>query len=98
MADWPAILSWSAIVLGLGSAAAWLRSSTVKVTLSQAMARRKKEMERTGSVPSGGYASLDGWDMSATFAAQSRWNSLGALLAAASITLQAISQLIGLPF
>ena len=93
--DWPAILSWSAIVLGLGSAAAWLRSSTVKVTLNQAMAIREKEMERTGRMLSGGYATLDGWDMPATFAAQARWNSLGALLAASSITLQAISQLVG---
>src|SRR5688572_24065210 len=92
--DWPTIMSWSAIVLGFASAAAWLRSSTVKITLNQAMAMREKERIRTGRMLSVGYATLDGWDMQATFAAQARWNSLGALLAASSITIQAISQVV----
>lgn len=38
--------------------------------------------------------SLDGWDMSATFAAQSRWNASGSAFAALSILLQSFSQMI----
>lgn len=94
MIDLASLLTWAAIVLGFLSAAAWLRSSVVKVSVAQAIAQRKKAAELTGVNSSHGYASLDGWEMSATFAAQSRWNSLGALLAASSITIQAISQLI----
>ena len=95
MIDWSSMLSWTAAVFGICSAAAWLRSSTVKVTVEEAMSRRKRTAERTGITLSHGYTSLDGWEMSETFAAQSRWNSLGAFLAASSITLQAISQLVG---
>ena len=95
MANLASTLTWVAITLGFCSAAAWLRSSRVKVPVEEAIARRKKAAERSGEEPSGGYVSLDGWEMSETFAAQSRWNSIGALLAASSITLQAISQLVG---
>lgn len=93
-ANLPTLLTWIAIVLGFFSAASWLRASAVKVTTEKALARYRKEAERKGVPPFRGSASLDGWDMSATFVAQSKWNALGALLAASSITLQAISQLL----
>ena len=95
MFDLASTLTWVAIALGFCSAAAWLRSSQVKVPVEEALARRKKAAERTGEKPTRGYVALDGWEMSETFAAQSRWSSIGALLAASSITLQAVSQLIG---
>lgn len=91
---WPTCLTWLSIILGFASAGFWLRSSIVKVSTEAAMAQRKRVAERSGQVPHLGSASLDGWDMSATFAVQSKWNSLGAVCAASSIALQAISQLL----
>lgn len=91
---WPLCLSLLSILLGFASAAFWLRSSVAKVSSEAAIAQRKRTAEHRGQEPDLGSVSLDGWDMSATFAAQSKWNSLGAICAASSIGLQAISQLL----
>lgn len=56
------------------------------------MAMRRKDAERKGTTPNYAGVSLDGWDMSATFGAQSRWGALGALLAACAVGLQALGQ------
>jgi hypothetical protein len=87
------LLSVASITIGLLSAACWLRASFVKVDPQSAIATRAREAKARGETPSGGSTSLDGWDMSATFRAQSKWNSLGALFAALSISCQALSQI-----
>lgn len=58
------------------------------------MAMRKMDAECKGVKPNYASVSLDGWDMSATFAAQSKWGRIGALLAACAVGLQALSQLL----
>lgn len=85
---------FASIGFGVASALAWLRSSTVKISHEKAMAIRKMDAERKGVKPDYASVSLDGWDMSATFAAQSKWGSIGALLAACAVGLQALSQLL----
>lgn len=82
------------IILGLTSASSWFYASKVKVDHKTAMAMRLKEANKKGEKPNFASVSLDGWDMSATFAAQSKWNAFGALFAAGSILLHTLSQLI----
>lgn len=83
----------SAVFFGLLSAAGWLRAATVKVSHERAMAQRTEAAAKKGEKPNFASVSLDGWDMSATFTAQARWNSIAAFLAACSILFQAVSQL-----
>jgi hypothetical protein len=80
------------VIFGVLSAASWLRSSLVKVSHEKAMKLRAKEAVKRGEKPNFASISLDGWDMSATFAAQSKWNAYGALFAACSIFAQLLSQ------
>ncbi|WP_280563541.1 hypothetical protein [Chromohalobacter sp. 48-RD10] len=87
------ILKIVAIVAGFISAACWLRASIVKVTREQEVERRKEKSEKKGETPNLAGVSLDGWDMSGTFRAQSCWNSIAAVMAALSISAQALSQL-----
>lgn len=82
----------ASISFGVLSALAWLRSSTVKISHEKAMAKRRRNAEKKGLAPNYASASLDGWDMSATFAAQSKWGSIGAFLAACAVGLQAVGQ------
>ncbi|WP_313055872.1 hypothetical protein [Pseudomonas lopnurensis] len=82
------------IVSGFISAASWLYASVVKVSHEKEMARRSRVAEKKGEKPNFASVSLDGWDMSATFSAQSRWNATGAVFAAISIFLQALIQLL----
>lgn len=79
------------IVLALVSAGAWFRSAFVKVTPQAAIAKRNAPLIKAGLPPQYGSASLDGWDMSATFAAQSKWNAIGASCAGLSIVAQAFA-------
>jgi len=88
-------LSICSIACGLLSAASWYRGSAVKVSHEKAMQARAKEAAKRGEKPNFASVSLDGWDMSATFAAQSKWNSIGAFFAACSILAQTIAQIIG---
>jgi len=87
-------VTFASIGFGVASALAWLRSSSVKISHEKAMATRRRYAERKGVAPNYASVSLDGWDMSATFAAQSKWGSIGALLAACAVGLQALGQLL----
>lgn len=88
-------LTATSIFIGLISAASWLRASVIKISHEKAMKIREKEAEKRGEKPNYASVSLDGWDMSATFSAQSRWNAAGAFFAAISIMLQATAQMLG---
>lgn len=88
------ILSIIAIASGFFSAACWLRASVVKVTLEKEVERRKLKAKKKGETPNLAGVSLDGWDMSATFRAQSFWNSIAAVSAAISISAQTLSQVL----
>ncbi len=88
--------SWISIVLGFLSALCWLKASVVKVSYEQEVKRREKEARKKGEVANLSSVTLDGWDMSGTFRAQSRWNALAALLASISIFSQSIIQLFDL--
>lgn len=90
-----ATITMASAIFGFLSAFAWLYASRVKISRFQALARRKKEALLSGETPNLGGASLDGWDMSATFSAQAKWNSLGAALAAGAVGLQALGQALG---
>lgn len=73
-------LTIASIVIGLVSAASWLHASVVKVSHEAAMKGREKEAKKRGGKTNYASVSLDGWDMSATFSAQSKWNAIGAFL------------------
>ena len=91
---WTIYLTWASIAFGFVSAASWLRASIVKIDRERAVSRRVKEAEKRGEKASRAAVILDGWDMSATFEAQSKWNSLGAFFAACAILLQAIIRIV----
>ncbi|MGV2833760.1 hypothetical protein [Pseudomonas shirazensis] len=82
------------VASGFMSAGSWLYASIVKVSHEKEIERRRKKAERRGEKPNYASVSLDGWDMSATFSAQSRWNAIGAVFAAISMLLQALIQLL----
>lgn len=88
------VLQWGSVILALVSASCWMRSATVKVSHEAEMTRRKREAEKRGAVPNFASAALDGWDLSATFASQSRWNAAGAVFAGAAVLAQAIAPLV----
>ena len=92
--SWDSLLTALSIVCGLISAACWCRSSFVKVSHEEAIHARVTQAQKKGEKPNLASVSLDGWDMSATFAAQSRWNASGSAFAALSILLQSLSQMI----
>lgn len=87
------ILSIIAIISGFGSALCWLKSSVVKVNREQEVERRQAEASKKGIKPNFSGITIDGWDMSGTFRAQARWNSAAAILAALSISAQALIHL-----
>ena len=88
------ILSIIVIASGVISAVCWLRASVVKVTREKEVERRKAKAKKKGETPDLAGVSLDGWDMSATFRAQSFWNSIAAVSAALSISAQTLSQIL----
>ncbi|MCU1736894.1 MULTISPECIES: hypothetical protein [unclassified Pseudomonas] len=94
MTTYVAIIVIVSIASGFISAGSWLYASIVKVSHEREMERRRKKAERKGEKPNLASISLDGWDMSSTFSAQSRWNAIGAIFAAISILLQALIQLL----
>lgn len=89
-----AIMVIVSIASGFISAGSWLYASIVKVSHEKEMERRRKKAERKGEKPNFASVSLDGWDISATFSAQSRWNAIGAIFVAISILLQALIQIL----
>ncbi|MFS8933094.1 hypothetical protein [Cupriavidus taiwanensis] len=92
MTDFGSYATVASILFGFASAGSWFRASFVKVKHEDAMVKRKRDAEEQGRQPNLASISLDGWDMSATFAAQARWNAIGAFFAGMSILLQASSQ------
>lgn len=84
------IISCLSIILGFCSVAAWLYASVVKVSREEMVAERTKQAAKKGQKPNLAGVTLDGWDMSSTFAAQAKWNARGAALAACSIGFQAV--------
>ena len=88
------VLRWLSVIAAIVSAGCWLHGSRVKVTREEFVARMLRRAKRTGQAPNFAGASLDGWDMSATFAAQSTWNARGAIAAGVSVISQAIAPLL----
>ena len=87
-------LTAASIAFGLISSACWLYSAKVKVSWEKSVDMRRKEAKKTGAVPNLGGVSLDGWDMSATFTAQSKWSGRGAVFAALAIAAQSLQQIL----
>jgi hypothetical protein len=87
-------MQWASIALAVVSALCWLRSAAVKVSTEDAVKRRVREAERAGLPPSLSSVSLDGWDMSATFKAQSQWSAAGASFAGLAVLFQAVGPLL----
>ena len=83
-----------AIISGFVSALCWLRASVVKITPEKGVERRLAKAKKKGETPSFAVTSLDGWDMSETFRTQSFWNSIAAVFAAISISVQTLSQVL----
>ncbi|WP_147408745.1 hypothetical protein [Kushneria sinocarnis] len=83
-------LTVASIVSGFLSAASWLKASVVKISREEEVSRRKGEAEKKGVKPNLAGVTLDGWDMSGTFRIQAKWNSIAAILAAVTISLQAV--------
>jgi hypothetical protein len=91
MAD---ILTITSIVLGIISAIAWMKASIVKVSRESEIEWRQSKAKKLGVEPNLSGITLDGWDMSGTFRAQSFWSSIGAAFAAFSLLLQAVAKVI----
>lgn len=87
-------LTFISIGFGLASAGAWLYASCVKVSREEALSRRRRAADKSGNAPDLSGVTFDGWEVRETFAAQSRWNSIAAVLSAASIFSQAVAQAI----
>ncbi len=86
------VLTILSIVSGLASAASWLYASRVKVSREQALKQRRNAAEKSGTTPYLGGVTFDGAEMRETLAAQSKWNSVGAVLAAIAVATQAVAQ------
>lgn len=87
-------MNWLSLIAALGSAAAWLYASRVKVSEEDAQERIRKTAEKKGVKPNYTRMSFDGWDFRETLAAQAKWSSIGALLAAVAVAAQVISQIL----
>lgn len=88
------LLTMVSIVCGFLSAGAWLKASVVKVSREQEIKWRTKKANKMGEKPNLAGATLDGWDMSGTFRAQAKWNAIAAVLAAISLSCQALAQML----
>lgn len=87
-------LQWIAVFVALLSAAAWLKAATIKVSRRELLELGTHEADKRGEKLNVAVASVNGWSLSATFAAQSRWNSRGALLAGLAVLAQAVAPLL----
>ncbi|MBO9329613.1 hypothetical protein GHR37_10750 [Achromobacter xylosoxidans] len=86
------ILTVISIVSGVASAGAWLYASHVKVSREQAIRQRRLAAEKNKTSPDLSGVTFDGWEVRETLAAQSKWNSIGAVLAAIAVLCQAVAQ------
>lgn len=86
------ILSVISIIAGFASAAAWLYASRVKVTRESAIHQRKQKAAKEGTTPNLSGVTFDGWEVRETFEQQSKWNSIGAVLAAIAVFSQTLAQ------
>jgi len=86
------ILTIISIVCGLASAAAWLYASRVKVSRENALVQRRRAAEKNGTTPDLSGVEFNGMEVQETLAAQSKWNSIGATLAAIAVLCQALAQ------
>ena len=87
------ILTVISIGAGLASAAAWFYASRVKVSREKALSQRRREAEKIGTNPDLSGVTFEGWEVRETLAAQAKWNSIGAALAAVAILCQALAQI-----
>jgi hypothetical protein len=88
------LLAILSVVCGLASAAAWFYASRVKVTREQALEQRRRAAAKSGKEPYLGGMTFDGAEMRETLAAQSKWNSVGAVLAAIAVASQSLAQVL----
>ena len=88
------VVQWASLIVAAISAGCWFRSAYVKVTREQEVARRQRVAAQTGAELNLAGVTLDGWDMSATLAAQSKWNAAGAIFAGIAVVLQAAAPLL----
>lgn len=88
------ILTVISVVSGCASAAAWLYASHVKVSRESAIRQRRLAAEKNRTIPDLSGVTFDGWEVRETLAAQSKWNSLGAVLAATAVLCQAVAQML----
>ena len=86
------VLTVISIGSGLASAAAWFYASRVKVSREKALSQRRREAEEIGVDPDLSGVTFDGCEVRETLAAQAKWNSIGAALAAVAILCQALAQ------
>ncbi|WP_144423871.1 hypothetical protein [Xanthomonas graminis] len=86
------ILTIISVVSGLASALAWLYASRVKVPREKALLQRRRAAEKGGASPDLSGVTFDGWEVRETLVAQSKWNSIGAVLAAVAVFCQAVAQ------
>jgi hypothetical protein len=87
------LLTVISIVFALASAGAWLYASRVKVSREKALLQRRRAVEKSGTKPDLSGVVFDDWEVRETLAAQSKWNSIGAALAAVAIFFQTLAQL-----
>jgi hypothetical protein len=83
------LFTWLSIVLAFLSAAAWMRASLIKVATDQEYRRRERKASRTGESVSYAAVEIDGVELGSTLRAQSRWNAIGAGIAASATMIQA---------
>lgn len=86
--------NWISLAAALGSAAAWFYASRVKVSREEAVEIATRAAKKKGVKPDFSGMSFDGWDFRETLAAQARWSSLGALLAALAVAGQVMAQVL----
>jgi hypothetical protein len=79
-------------VVGFASAVCWFRGSVVKVSHERAIQIRTAEANKRGEKPNLSALIMNGADVEATSAAQSRWNAIGAFLSGCAILLQSVAQ------
>ena len=80
------------IVSGFAPATAWLYASHVKVSRESAIRQRRLAAEKSETTPDLSGVTFDGWEVRETLAAQSKWNSIGAVLASTAVLCQAVAQ------
>ena len=86
----------SLTIISIGSAlswaVAWLYASRVKASREEALSQRRREADKSGATPDLSGVTFNGWEVRETLVAQSKWNSIGAALAAVAVLCQAMAQ------